>query len=79
MLVPDVTENIAMSNEPAERLPDLENDHAEALKAKTVNPMDLVSTSRYEGNPRELIENPGVAPEMLNEPDDLRSDEIHED
>lgn len=68
-----------MSNEPAERLPDLENDNIEALKAKTVNPMDLVSTSRYEGDPRELIENPAVTPEMLNEPGDLRTDEIDED
>ena len=41
--------------------------------------MDLVSTSRYEGDPRELIENPAVTPEMLNEPGDLRTDEIDED
>lgn len=68
-----------MSNEPAERLPGLENDNAEALKAKTVDPMDLVSTSRYEGDSRELIENPAITPEMLNEPGDLRTDEIDKD
>ncbi len=68
-----------MSNEPTERLPDLDNDNAEALKAKTVNPMDLIYAGGYQGNPRELVENPGVTPEMINEPGDLRSDEIHED
>ncbi|MCY7272477.1 MAG: hypothetical protein LH702_01695 [Phormidesmis sp. CAN_BIN44] len=68
-----------MSTEPTERLPDLDSDDAEERKAKTVNPMDLVYSGGYVGDPRELVKNPAVTPEMLNEPGDLRADEMNED
>jgi hypothetical protein len=45
----------------------------------TVDPMDLVNKGGYEGDPREIVENPAVTPEMLNEPGDLRADELDED
>lgn len=38
------------------------------------DPQELVSKGGYIGNPREIIENPAVAPEMLDRPEDLRDD-----
>jgi Gas vesicles protein GVPc repeated domain len=42
------------------------------------DPQDLVSKGGYVGNPREIIENPAVAPEMLDRPEDLRDDLLAE-
>ncbi len=67
-----------MSSEPTEKIP-APSDEAEQRKAKTVNPIDLVYSGGYEGDPRELVENPAVTPEMINEPGDLRADELDED
>lgn len=41
-----------------------------------VDPRDLVYAGGTDRNPRELVENPGVAPEMLEDqsPEDLRDD-----
>jgi hypothetical protein len=39
-----------------------------------VDPRDLVRTSGIPENPEEFLTNPGVAPEMLNQGDNLRSD-----
>lgn len=42
------------------------------------DPRDLVSKGGYVGNPREIIENPAVAPQMLDRPEDLRDDLLAE-
>ena len=39
-----------------------------------VDPRDLVRTSGIPDHPEELLTNPAVAPEMLNQGDNLRSD-----
>lgn len=68
--------------EPTDRLP-TEDKKPNSKPAKpeqdTVDPMDLVYSGGYEGDPREIVENPAVTPEMLNEPGDLRADEMDED
>lgn len=62
----------------AENLPNAESDRpAEATKApeRTVDAVEnLVTRGGYEGDPREIIENPAVTPEMPNEPGDLQAD-----
>ena len=68
-----------MSSEPTERLPDLGSDDAEERKVQTVNPMDLVYSGGYVGDPKELVENLAVTPEMLNEPGDLWANEMDKD
>lgn len=65
--------------EPAERLPAPESNDDAPKKQKIVDPMDLVYSGGYTGDPREIVENPAVTPEMLNEPGDLRADELDED
>lgn len=40
------------------------------------DPRDLVMKGGYNKNPRELVNNPAVTPEMLNEPGDIRHDLI---
>jgi hypothetical protein len=42
--------------------------------SKTYDVMDLVSKGGYEGDPQEILGNPGVAPEMYQEGRDLRVD-----
>lgn len=39
-----------------------------------VDPRDLVRTGNIPDNPKELLSNPGFAPQMINEGDNLRSD-----
>lgn len=46
---------------------------------RSIDPQDLVYSGGFIGNPREIVENPAVTPEMLNEPGDLRSDALDED
>lgn len=41
---------------------------------KTYDVMDLVYKGGYEGDPQEILGNPGVAPEMYQEGRDLRVD-----
>ncbi|XWK88713.1 MAG: hypothetical protein U7127_01225 [Phormidium sp.] len=41
---------------------------------RVVAPRDLVSTGNIPDNPKELLSNPGFAPQMINEGDNLRSD-----
>lgn len=67
--------------EPTTRLSKAEHDPTEqaATAANTVNPQDLVYSGGYTKDPREIVENPAVTPEMLNEPGDLRSDALDED
>lgn len=64
--------------EPAERLPK-PTDDSPPKKQKVVDPNDLVYSGGYRGDPREIVENPAVTPQMLNEPGDLRADEMDED
>lgn len=40
---------------------------------------NLVYKGGFAGDPREIVENPAVAPEMLNQPGDLRQDLNEED
>ncbi len=69
-----------MSSEPTEKLPKTEHSEEEIFSTKdTVDPRDLVYSGGTDKDPRELVENPAVAPEMLNQGDNLRSDLIEED
>lgn len=38
---------------------------------KMADPLDLVSKGGFNGNPREIIENPAVAPEMIDNMSEL--------
>jgi hypothetical protein len=64
--------------EPTERLPSSANEEP-PKKQKIVDPMDLVYSGGTDRDPRELIENPAITPEMPNEPGDLRDDLLEED
>ncbi|NDJ17545.1 hypothetical protein [Myxacorys almedinensis] len=65
--------------EPADRRPAENKKHDAKPEQETVDPMDLVTRGGYEGDPREIVENPAVTPEMLNEPGYLRADKLDED
>lgn len=67
-----------MSSEPTAKMPAPEDKQAKPAP-KTVNPQDLVYSGGSSGDPREIVENPAVTPQMLNEPGDLRGDEMEED
>jgi hypothetical protein len=41
---------------------------------RAVDPMDLVYKGGFTGNAREIVDNPAVAPQMLNPPEYLRDD-----
>lgn len=64
--------------EPTERLPAPEHPEQDSDE-ETVNPLDLVYSGGTDRDPRELVENPAVTPEMPNEPGDLRGDTLEED
>lgn len=53
-------------------------DEAEGKKVSAENLVDpvedLISAGGYTKDPREIINNPAVAPQMLNGPGDLRGD-----
>ncbi|GEM_PF-560525 len=42
------------------------------------DPQDLVYKGGYTGNPREIVENPAVAPEMLDQVEDWHDDLLAE-
>ena len=46
----------------------------ESVLKDAVDPRDLVMKSRSDVPPEELVTNPAVVPQMLNEPSDLRDD-----
>lgn len=46
----------------------------ETLEERGVDPRDLVSKGGFTKDPREIVNNPAVTPQMLNEPGDLRDD-----
>lgn len=64
--------------EPTTRLPQPADD-SPPKQQKVVNPDDLVYRGGTTANPRELVENPAVTPEMPNEPGDLSIDTLEED
>ncbi|MEB3831510.1 hypothetical protein [Phormidium sp. CCY1219] len=51
-----------------------ENTENKTAKQDAVDPRNLVMKGGYQKDPRELVNDPGVTPEMLNEPGDLRED-----
>lgn len=53
------------------------NQHPEH-QSDIVDVMDLVYKGGYDRDPQEILGNPAVAPPMLNEGRDLRSDIFHE-
>ncbi|MBW4696182.1 MAG: hypothetical protein KME27_31090 [Lyngbya sp. HA4199-MV5] len=66
-------------SEPTEKPPAKHKTQAEQLKEDGMfDPQELVSKGGYVGDPREIIENPAVAPEMLDRPEDLRDDMLAE-
>jgi len=66
-------------SDPKEKQPAHDKTQAEKLKDEGMfDPLELVSRGGYTGNPREIIENPAVAPEMLDLPEDLRDDLLAE-
>ncbi len=69
--------------EQTERLPaDQDSDRIEqALHSDQIVDVqeNLVYKGGFTGDPREIVENPAVAPEMLNQPGDLRRDLNEED
>jgi hypothetical protein len=46
----------------------------ETASDRVFDPLKLVSTTSFDRDPREILENPAVAPEMLEGHDDLRDD-----
>ena len=67
-----------MSNESSERKSEPEEKKVSA--EDMVNPAeDLIYAGGYTKDPREIINNPAVAPQMLNGPGDLRGDLIEDE
>lgn len=46
--------------------------------SQLVDPLDLVYSGGFDGDPQEILGNPAVAPEMLSEGRDLRVDLFRE-
>lgn len=62
-----------------EKIPVKHKSQAEKLKEEGMfDPQELVSKGGYVGDPREIIENPAVSPEMLGQTEDLRDDLLAE-
>ncbi|XGV96704.1 MAG: hypothetical protein ACAF41_28775 [Leptolyngbya sp. BL-A-14] len=62
-----------------EKIPAKHKSQAEKLKEEGMfDPQELVSKGGYIGNPRDIVENPAVAPEMLGQTEDLRDDLLAE-
>ncbi|NEQ29914.1 MAG: hypothetical protein F6K04_02740 [Leptolyngbya sp. SIO4C5] len=51
----------------------------QAADEKTVDPQDLVYNSETGQHPQEVVENPAVTPQMLNDPETSRAGFIRED
>ncbi|WNZ24264.1 hypothetical protein HJG54_16310 [Leptolyngbya sp. NK1-12] len=48
---------------------------SEIKNNRLIDPRELVYRGGYSGDPREIVENPAVAPEMVEQaPEDLRDD-----
>lgn len=55
------------------------NPNPEELDEKIFDPRDLVNKGGYRKHPREIVENPAVTPEMIDEPEQTRAGYIRED
>lgn len=66
-------------SEPTERLPEVDADRINQEIKSGVDVQDLVNKGGYDRDPREIVENPAVAPQMITEPHDLRSDMIDDE
>lgn len=55
------SQNHDTSNEPKQN-------NADGTDDRVVDPMDLVYKGGFDGNPRDIVENPAVAPQMLESP-----------
>jgi hypothetical protein len=51
----------------------------EDLDEQAVDPRDLVYKGGYRKHPREIVEHPGVTPQMLDEPQESRAGDIRAD
>jgi hypothetical protein len=69
-------------DESTKKQPTSEN---QSVDDRIIDPQDLVYKGGFTGNAREIVENPAVAPQMINPPEHLRDDilesgdEIEED
>lgn len=52
--------------------PEKERAQEDSFLKDTVDPQDLAYTNRTVSDPDELLNNPAVVPQMLNEPADIR-------
>lgn len=52
--------------------PEQERAKEESFLHNTVDPQDLAYTNRTVSDPEELLSNPAVVPQTLNEPADIR-------
>jgi hypothetical protein len=60
--------------------PDSEQLDQNTKDDRLIDPLELVNRGGYRGNPREIVENPAVAPETLEPaPEDLRPDLFRDD
>lgn len=48
-------------------------------ETRVADPRDLTYQGGFTGDQREIVENPAVTPEMVNEPGDVRIDLLEED
>lgn len=46
---------------------------------QAVDPLDLVYSGGYRGNPREIVENPAVTPQMYDPVEDFHAGDIREE
>ncbi|NJO80449.1 MAG: hypothetical protein HC827_19370 [Cyanobacteria bacterium RM1_2_2] len=77
--MPESTERSSAHLSESEQLDPSENQENPSKQAP-IDPRDLVYRGGYSGNPREIVENPAVAPEMLEPaPEDLRDDLMPKD
>jgi hypothetical protein len=70
------TESAAASQDSLQEATPSPSDRADrADRSDIIDPRELVYRGGYRGNPREIIENPAVTPELLETaPEDLRDD-----
>lgn len=50
-----------------------------AADEKVMDPQDLAYTGGYRGNPRRIVENPAVSPQMLEDVEDFHAGDIRDD
>jgi hypothetical protein len=58
---------------------EVDQPNLEDIEKNMVDPRDLVSKGGYRKHPREIVENPAVTPQMLDEPQETGAGFIRED